>query len=51
MNFLSELARLLGKASVYTRDANAVARGRLLERLANRAMGRVVSRGMRRLWR
>jgi hypothetical protein len=50
MTFLSELARILGKASVYSRDANAVARGRLLERLANRVMGRAVSRGMRRLW-
>lgn len=48
---LPQWARLFGKASVYTRDVNAVARGRLPERLANRVMGRVVSRAMRRVWR
>lgn len=47
----SQLARLLGKASMYTRDVNAVRRGRLGERLANRIIGRAVSRAMRRVWR
>ena len=48
---LSRLARVFGKASVYTRDVNAVARGRLGERLANRLLGRAVSRALRGVWR
>lgn len=48
---LSRLARWLGRASVITRDANAVKRGRIGPRVANRVMGRAVSKGMRRLWR
>jgi hypothetical protein len=48
---LAQLARLLGKASVYARDVNAVARGRVGERLANRVIGRAVSRALRRVWR
>lgn len=48
---LSKLARLLGKASVYTRDVNAIAKGRASERLANRIMGRLASKAMRKVWR
>lgn len=51
MTFLSKLARIFGKASIYTRDVNAVQRGRLTERLANRVIGRAVSRAMRKVWR
>jgi hypothetical protein len=48
---LSQLARLFGRAAVYTRDVNAVRRGRIGERLVNRVAGRLVSRAMRRVWR
>lgn len=48
---LSKLARWLGKASVRTRDVNAVAKGRVPQRVANRVMGRAASRAMRKLWR
>lgn len=48
---LSKLARLFGKAAVYTRDVNAVKRGRVKERVANRVMGRLASKLMGRLWR
>jgi hypothetical protein len=48
---LSQLARLLGRSSVYTRDVNAAVRGRFLERFANRFVGRLVSRALRGVWR
>jgi hypothetical protein len=48
---LSKLARLLGKATTRTRDANAVARGRIPQRLANKAIGRGAGRVLRKLWR
>lgn len=48
---LSKLARWLGKASVYTRDANAVKRNRVPQRIANRVIGRAVSKAMRHIWR
>lgn len=48
---LSKLARLLGKAAVYTRDVNAVKRGRVGKRVTNRVMGRGASKIMRKLWR
>ena len=44
---LSQLARLLGKASVYTRDINAVKRGRIAQRVGNRVVGRTISSAMR----
>lgn len=47
---LSQLARILGKASVYTRDVNAIRRGRAKERVANRVMGRALSNLMRGRW-
>jgi hypothetical protein len=48
---LSQLARLLGKAATITRDVNAIKRGRVQERIYNRAIGRVNSRIMRKFWR
>lgn len=48
---LSKLARILGKLSVYTRDVNAVSRGRVPQRVANRVIGRAASRAMRKVWR
>jgi hypothetical protein len=48
---LSQLARLFGKAAVITRDVNAVKKGRIGQRLYNRAIGRVNSRIMRRFWK
>lgn len=47
---LSQLARLLGKASVYTRDANAISRGRITQRVGNRIVGRAISSAMRGRW-
>lgn len=47
---LSQLARALGKAAVYTRDINAVRRGRVAERVGNRLMGRTINRAMRGRW-
>lgn len=48
---LSGLARATGKTAVYMRDINALQRGRLPQRLANRLTGRVLSWIGRRLWR
>lgn len=48
---LSQLARLFGKAATITRDVNAIKRGRVEERIYNRAIGRVNSRIMRRFWK
>lgn len=48
---LSKLARALGKVAVYVRDANAVKRGRIGERVANRVIGRAVNKIMRKVWR
>lgn len=48
---LSKLARRLGKAAVVVRDVNAVNRGRVPERVANRIMGRAANWAMRRWWR
>lgn len=47
---LSQLARVFGKAVVLTRDVNAVRRGRVVERAANRTMGRSMSTVMRGRW-
>jgi hypothetical protein len=41
----------LGRASTITRDANAVQRGRIAQRVTNRLIGRAVSRAMRHVWR
>lgn len=48
---LSKLARALGKAAVITRDVNAVARGRIGQRIVNRVVGRKVAKVMRSVWR
>jgi hypothetical protein len=48
---LSQLATMLGKASVYTRDLNAIKRGRFKERIFNRVAGRVANRVMRGVWK
>ena len=47
---LGQVARLLGKASVYTRDVNAVAKGRVPQRVGNRIVGRAVSKALRGRW-
>lgn len=39
------------RATVILGDVQAVKRGRILERLVNRLLGRGVSRAMRRAWR
>lgn len=47
---LSKLARLFGQAAVVTRDVNAVKRGRIVQRIGNRVVGRAISKSTRRLW-
>lgn len=47
---LSQFASLLGRAAIYTRDINAVRRGRVAERLGNRVIGGTFSRLMRGRW-
>lgn len=48
---LSQLARFLHRAEVITRDVNAVKKGRVVQRVENRIIGRAVGRAMRGLWR
>lgn len=48
---LSQLGRLLSRGAVLARDANAIKRKRVPERVTNRVVGHVAGRLMRRLWR
>jgi hypothetical protein len=48
---LSKLARGLARAAVLVRDVNAVQRGRIVERLTNRVIGRLLGRATRGVWR
>ena len=48
---LSQLARALSKSAVLARDANAVKRGRVPERVVNRTMAKLIGRAARNLWR
>lgn len=48
---LSRLAHLLTRGAQIVRDVNAVRRGRVRQRAENRAIGRIVGRGLRRIWR
>lgn len=47
---LSQLARLLSRGAVITRDVNAVRRGRVAQRVGNRLMGKAIGRTMRGRW-
>ena len=47
---LSQLARALSRAAVYTRDVNAVKRGRTPERIVNRTAAKLLARSVRRFW-
>jgi len=47
----SQLRRKLYQAARLLGDAQAVKRGRIGPRIANRTMGRLVGRAMRGLWR
>lgn len=44
-------SRYLGKAATLSRDAEAVARGRVGQRIANRLIGRAIGKMTRGLWR
>lgn len=48
---LNQLARLFHKAEVITRDVNAVKRGRVVQRVENRIIGRAIGRVTRSWWR
>ena len=50
MNF-RKIARVAHRTEVAARDAQAVKRGRIPQRTANRLMGKAVGRLMRGLWR
>lgn len=47
---LSQLANVLSKAAVYTRDANAVKRNRVPQRVGNRIIGKAIGKAMRGRW-
>jgi hypothetical protein len=47
---LNQLSRKLVKANTLIRDVNAVKRGKIAQRLVNRALARGVNRSMRRVW-
>lgn len=48
---LSRLAAALTRGARLVRDVNAVRRGRVRQRLVNRAIGRFVGRTLRPVWR
>ncbi len=50
MNF-SKIARTLDKAAVIARDLNAIKRGRIGQRLVNRAMGKALGKATNGIWR
>lgn len=48
---LQHLARLFNRCAAYTRDVNALRRGRIVQRVENRIIGRIVMRVLRKVWR
>jgi hypothetical protein len=48
---ISGFARLLSRGAVLARDVNAVKRGRVPERIVNRAMAKGLGALMRGVWR
>lgn len=47
---LARLARALNRGAVLARDANAVKRGRVPQRIGNRLVARAIGRAMRGRW-
>lgn len=47
---INQMRRVLSKTSTLLGDVNALMRGRIVQRIANRAIGRAASRATRRLW-
>ena len=45
------MIRFLARLVVFLRDMNAVRRGRIGQRIYNKAVGRLAARGLRKVWR
>lgn len=50
MSTLNDLSRVLHLTNRTARDIHAITRGKIVQRIANRIMGRAVSRIMARAW-
>lgn len=48
---LGQLASIMTRGAQIVRDVNAVKRGRVVQRVENKIIGRLVSRQLRRVWR
>lgn len=48
---LSRFASVLTRSARLVRDVNAVRRGRVVQRVENRVLGRLAGRVLRKVWR
>ena len=50
-SIFTQVAKAAHQVEVLSRDAQAIKRGRVSQRVTNRGMGRAVSKSMKGLWR